>query len=118
MGLMSTLFPARDTEVYFCDYTSGDLKCEVAADGFVMANGIAQNGDGTLILVADSMGKEVRVFERNKETNELRVKQKVPVAHLIDNVKYDEVSGNYYIGAVTNLGVHASTSVKVMAERT
>lgn len=59
--ISSTLFPKDRLPVYFCDYTSGKLECEVAADNFRGPNGITHNKDYTLIFV-NGGNKNIRVF--------------------------------------------------------
>lgn len=90
--------------MYFCDFTSGELKCETAADNFLMANGITTNKDYSLIFVNDATGKSIRVLERNKESNKLTFKKEIPIIEFTDNVKYDDLTGNIYGGAMTNMG--------------
>lgn len=62
------LNPAN-TDVLFCDYSSGELECSVASDGFKQANGITGNKDLSKIFVADAIERSITVLERDKFTN-------------------------------------------------
>lgn len=100
---MEGLFPRRNTEAYFCDYTSGELKCELAAGGFYMANGITRNTDYSQIYINDPMGKALDIYDRDKDTNKLTFVQEIPYPDLIDNVKFDDKTGKIYGGGVSNM---------------
>lgn len=104
MTFFEKFFPSRNTHVYFCDFTTGELNCRIAASDFYRANGITHNKDFSLIFVADSsLDRSVRVFERDKATNELTQKSYIYMSHMIDNLKYDDLTGHVYGGTLNNL---------------
>lgn len=92
-----------NTDVFFCDYTTGELKCTVATSGYRMANGITSNKDYTKVFVADLIGKALHVFDRNKETNELTKTDVIKTTSNIDNLKFDEQTGHVYGGGMNNI---------------
>lgn len=102
-SLLSSILSSPSTHVFFCDFTTGELECKMVATDIPMANGITRSVDKSLIYVADSLGRSITVYKRDKETNELTEEQKVYIPHGIDNVKIDPVSGKVYAGVFTNM---------------
>lgn len=98
----TALFKPKATFVWYCEYSENSLHCRKVADGFVMANGMTHNPDYSKIFVADSMGRTVTVFDRDASTNNLSGRTTIGIASVIDNIKFDDVSGNVYGGLVTN----------------
>uniref|UniRef100_A0A1D1YQV1 Serum paraoxonase/arylesterase 1 n=1 Tax=Anthurium amnicola TaxID=1678845 RepID=A0A1D1YQV1_9ARAE len=71
---------------------------KIVADGLQFPNGINTNWDHSLIYVATVMGGSVLVYERNKDNNELKLKDKIFTGHAIDNISVDDVTGELYCG--------------------
>lgn len=50
---------------------------QVVADKFALANGIIGSADNSEILVVNSLGMSVRVYDRNPETNALVFREEI-----------------------------------------
>lgn len=102
--LKSFLFGSQNTSVSFCEYNELEeesLTCRKVAGGFIGANGLTHNGDFSKIFVADH--KTINVFDRDASTNDLSGRTTVVTPHFVDNIKYDDVSGNVYGGTINHL---------------
>jgi len=100
------VFGKKDTYVWYCEYNnastgSSSLDCKKVAGQFGGANGITHNNDYSKIFVADH--KTITIFDRNPSSNELEGRRTIVVPNLVDNVIFDDVSGNVYGGTINNL---------------
>lgn len=94
----------RSSNVYFCQYEAEKgLRCRVAAAGFMTANGITKNKNGTQIYVADTIAKTFVIFSRNTTTNGLKTADILNIGHSLDNLKYDATSDSIYTGSLFKL---------------
>ena len=98
----------RLTCVWYCEYnndesSSSPVQCRKVADDFVMANGMTTNADQSKIFVADTIDKTITVFDRDASTNDLNGRTSVMLSSAIDNIKFDEESGNVYGAGMSNL---------------
>jgi len=102
------VFKRRLTCVWYCDYntdesSSSPLHCRKVADDFIMANGMTTNADQSKIFVADTIGKTITVFDRDASTNDLNGRTSVMLSNAVDNIKFDEESGNVYGAGISNM---------------
>jgi len=97
------LFGSLSTHVWYCEYTetTKDLDCRIVADQFLGANGITHNEDYSKIFVAD--WKSITIFDRDTQTKNLSGRKIVKLPNFVDNIKFDDVSGNVYGGTINNL---------------
>ena len=88
--------------VYFLEYdpSSSTLKMEIASLDLRAPNGITRNPNSTQIYVADCFKKQIGVFKRNPETNELTKTEMISSVHSNDNIKYDRQSNTLYTGSI------------------
>jgi arylesterase/paraoxonase len=77
------------------------------ATGLKSAAGIAASPDGTRVYVAETTGKQLRVYARNASSGDLALSQAVPLDSAPDNLNVDE-AGRVWIAA------HAKTLALVM----
>jgi hypothetical protein len=106
----SVVLKRKLTFVWYCEYnndkislaSSSPLHCRKVADDFVMANGMTTNTDHSKIFVSDTVGKTITIFDRDTSTNDLNGRTSVMLSKAIDNIKFDEVSGNVYGGGMSN----------------
>jgi hypothetical protein len=114
VALLRNLLLGSDanTNVFYCEYTpststssssslTNNLDCREVADQFEGANGITHNTDYSKIFVAS--WKSVTVFDRDSATNNLSGRTTIHVPNLVDNIKYDDITGNIYGGTMNNL---------------
>jgi len=103
--LKAMIFGSRNTYVWYCEYNdaspSSTLDCRKAADQFIAVNGITHNIDYSKIFVSDS--KEITVFDRDASTNVLSGRDTIHFSNFVDNLKFDDLSGNIYGGTLNNL---------------
>jgi len=104
--LKSMILGSRNTYVWYCEYndtssSSPILDCRKVAGQFIGANGITHNNDYSKIFVSDH--KTISVFDRDASTNDLSGRADVLVSNVVDNLKFDDVSGNVYGGTINNL---------------
>jgi len=93
-----------DTRVFYCEYalsSKPNLDCRKVADEFLGANGITHNADYSKIFVAS--WKSITVFDRDSMTNNLSGKNTIPIPNFVDNIKFDDITGNVYGGTIHNL---------------
>ena len=96
-GLMQTLeeyLQLRRCKVLFYD----GKKFSVAASGLGFANGININRDGSLLYVAETIGKQLSIFSRDKNTNDLDWIESIDFNSGVDNIEIDS-DGNLWIGS-------------------
>ena len=94
----------RKSHVYFCQFEEQKgLRCRVAAAGFMTANGITKNKNGTQIYVADTIAKTLLNFNRNTTSNGLKTSEVLNVGHSLDNIKYDPITDSIYAGTLFKL---------------
>ncbi|CAI2173407.1 18584_t:CDS:2 [Funneliformis geosporum] len=70
---------------------------KIVTYGLRYANGINTNWDYSLIYVATSSGGEVLIYERNKNNNELRLKERIFTGYSVDNISIDDITGELYV---------------------
>lgn len=99
--LKASLLGIKNTYVWYCEYDDDELTCLKAAGPFASANGLTHNADFSKIFVADQ--KKLFVCDRNSATNALEVQTMLELPSYVDNLKFDDASGNIYGGAVTNV---------------
>ena len=68
----------------------------IAADGLLMANGIALSPDGKQVFVGELVGQSVVVFDRDQRTNTLTRNRSIPVGTGVDNLTFAD-NGLLYI---------------------
>lgn len=96
------------TYVLYCEYAmpsttdKGELACRKVADGFMVANGLTTNWDKSLIYVGDAFAKSVSVYSRHTN-NSLELVSAIDTKVGIDNLKFDEQTGNIYAGSLANM---------------
>ncbi|MES2795122.1 MAG: SMP-30/gluconolactonase/LRE family protein [Bacteroidota bacterium] len=73
----------------------------IVADGFLYANGINANKEGTKVYVAATTGGKIMVYDRNIETGDLVESDEIAI-HGADNIEVD-AEGNLWIGCHVNL---------------
>ena len=73
-------------------------KFSVAASGLGFANGININRDGSLLYVAETIGKQLSIFSRDKNTNDLELIESIDFNSGVDNIEIDS-DGNLWIGS-------------------
>jgi arylesterase/paraoxonase len=96
-GLMQTLeeyLQLRRCNALFYD----GKKFSVAASGLGFANGININRDGSLLYVAETIGKQLSIFSRDKNTNDLELIESIDFNSGVDNIEIDS-DGNLWIGS-------------------
>lgn len=94
----------RKSNVYFCHFQEEKgLRCRVAAAGFMTANGITKNKNGTQIYVADTIAKTLLIFNRNTSSNGLKTSDILNIGHSLDNIKYDPISDAIFTGSLFKL---------------
>ena len=96
-GLMQTLeeyLQLRRCKVLFYD----GKRFSVAASGLGFANGININRDGSLLYVAETIGKQLSIFSRDKNTNDLDWIESIDFNSGVDNIEIDS-DGNLWIGS-------------------
>ena len=64
----------------------------------VFANGINISNDGTILYVAETIGKQLSIFEINKMTNNINKKTSIDFNSGIDNIEIDH-EGKLWIGS-------------------
>ena len=70
----------------------------VAATGLGFANGINISDDGTIYYVAETIGKQLSVYDINKMTNNINKKTPIDFNSGIDNIEIDH-EGKLWIGS-------------------
>ena len=96
-GLMQTLeeyLQLRRCKALFYD----GKKFSVAASGLGFANGININRDGSLLYIAETIGKQLSIFSRDKNTNDLDLIESIDFNSGVDNIEIDS-DGNLWIGS-------------------
>ena len=78
-------------------YWDGETMSEAAA-GFPYANGINASANGRSVYVASTLGREVRVYDRDPASGALALRERIPVGSGADNIEVDE-DGALWIGA-------------------
>ena len=105
--LESMFLGSQKTLIWYCEYDAEEkekesrLQCRKVAENMLGANGITHNQDYSKIFVADF--KSIAVFDRDASTNNLTERTRVEVPNLVDNLKFDDITGNVYGGTVNSL---------------
>ena len=84
----------KNSNVLFYD----GLSFDVAAIGLGFANGINISSDGSILYVAETIGKQLSIFEVDKTTNNLELMRSIDFNSGIDNIEIDH-EGNLWIGS-------------------
>ena len=84
----------KNSNVLFYD----GLSFDVAAIGLGFANGINISSDGSILYVAETIGKQLSIFEVDKTTNNLELMRLIDFNSGIDNIEIDH-EGNLWIGS-------------------
>lgn len=71
-------------------------------DRLQVANGLALSPDGKTLYVAETLGRQLRFFDRDPETDALTPAGYLALASGLDNIAVDE-TGSLYIGAHPNV---------------
>lgn len=79
--LLNYLGIPTGTVVYYNDGVARPV-----AEGLRFANGISRSPDGQWLLVAESLGRSIAVFQRNPFTGQLVKRSEIPVAMAADNM--------------------------------
>jgi arylesterase/paraoxonase len=69
-----------------------------AADGVRMANGINASSDGRTLYVAATIGRSVRVYDRDPASGDLALREEIPIGSGVDNIEVD-ADGALWIGS-------------------
>nr|XP_020475724.1 serum paraoxonase/arylesterase 2-like [Monopterus albus] len=80
-------------------YSPGEVK--VAANGFLLANGINISPDKRYIYVSDLLDHDIDVFERQEGKDLVYIKS-VAVGSLCDNIEVDHRTGDIWLGCHPN----------------
>jgi hypothetical protein len=88
-------------------------QCAVVASGLVMANGITANTDRSRIYVNDLPLLKMRVYERLQD-GALRPSEAVTLPHAVDNIEYDDATGDVLMGSLPTL--HANMAADEAAD--
>ena len=75
----------------------------------MVANGITHNKDKSLIYVGDLFAKSVSVFRRNDLNNSLTQVSHIDTGVGIDNLKFDDQTGNIYAGSLMTMQHNINT---------
>ena len=78
-------------------YYDGSTFQEVA-DGIAYANGLQVSADGTRLYVAATVGRQVKVYERDPQNAKLQFVEDIELDTGVDNIEIDE-QGVLWIGA-------------------
>jgi arylesterase/paraoxonase len=70
----------------------------IVADDLTYANGINLSLDGKQVYVAATVGREIRVYDRERTSGDLRQRGGMHLGTGVDNIEVD-VNGNLWIGA-------------------
>ena len=70
----------------------------VVASGLGFANGININKDGSILYVAETIGKKLSIFSRDMKTNSLNLIQAINFNSGVDNIEVDS-KDNLWIGS-------------------
>ncbi|RIA91559.1 hypothetical protein C1645_767147 [Glomus cerebriforme] len=73
---------------------------KIAADGISSPNGINTNWDRSLIYVTALSDGSILIYERNKNNNDLKLRNRIFTGYVSDNISVDEVTGEIYITIV------------------
>ena len=79
-------------------YTDGTV-WRVVAEGLRFANGIDLSPDKTRLYVAETSGKALRVYERDMDTGDLQLADKIDLKAAPDNIMIDE-TGSVWVAAL------------------
>ena len=77
-------------------YDGNDFR--VAASGLGFANGININNDGSILYIAETLGKRLSIFSRDIKTNSLDFIDAIDFNSGVDNIEIDS-DGNLWIGS-------------------
>ncbi|KAG8980280.1 hypothetical protein FRB93_009305 [Tulasnella sp. JGI-2019a] len=86
------------SEIIYCDASTRNSDCKVAADGIIYPNGMAVGSKNGLIYNAPTHRGGVQVWERNAD-NTLSLVDDVKMNYAIDNLHTDVETGHIYANA-------------------
>lgn len=95
VGKVQFLLRGRTGDLFFVDGSSW----RSVASGLRFANGVDVSPDGETVVVAESAGERIVFFDRNPESNALRVSGSVKLQSSPDNVAFDRF-GDLWVGAM------------------
>lgn len=85
------------TDVVRCRAGAPGGRCEVAAAGFRMANGVLVTPDGTRVWVAESIGRQVVEFSRDPATGALSRLREIGTDSFNDNLSWNGADGSLLV---------------------
>ncbi len=92
---------ARDGKPRNLVYFDGQ-QAQVVADDIAAGGGINVSADGSLLYVAETGGKDLRILRRNRVDGSVETLKKIPLNTSPDNIDVAE-NGSLWIGAHSNL---------------
>lgn len=88
------LFKMKTGNIVYFDGKEG----RIVGNGYAMSNGINLSPDGKHLYLATSTSKQLLIFNRNIETNEVTLVKELPLMTSPDNIEIDKDNGDIYIG--------------------
>ena len=95
VGKAQFLFRGRTGDVFFVDGAAWRL----VASGLRFANGVDVSPEGDKLVVAESSAGQIRVFDRDPETNAVRFDRVIKMKAAPDNLTFDRF-GDLWVGAM------------------
>lgn len=95
-GLSRTLEDYLQRAISFVNYYDGRTFTTVVS-GIAYANGIQANADRTELYVASTTGRKILIYEPNRTSGALKLKQEIIAETGVDNIETDG-DGNLWIG--------------------
>jgi arylesterase/paraoxonase len=96
-GFMATLEGFLALPLGTVSYFDGSTG-RIVADGFVFTNGINASADGRTVYVAELLGQNVRIYDRDPASGALQLRDTIAVHTCPDNIELDE-NGVLWIAA-------------------
>jgi arylesterase/paraoxonase len=76
--------------VTLVDFSQTTPEFTTVAKGIAFSNGIVLTPTGKEVIVASTVGKHLRVYDRDSKTNLLSLREKIPVPFMPDNLSFDD----------------------------
>ncbi len=83
---LQKILPLPMSEVGYFDGST----FRIVADGLGFANGIAASKEGELIYVAETLSRQISVFDRNVKSGDLTLKEEIELDAAPDNINVDQ----------------------------
>jgi arylesterase/paraoxonase len=96
-GLMANLEWYLQLPLGTVSYFDGSTG-HIIADGVVFPNGINVSADGRTVYVAEFLGQNLRIYDRDPGSGALTLRDTIPVGTFLDNIELDE-NGVLWIAA-------------------